>query len=103
MITYLTTNPPIRIRTQTSAVMAGAALRMIPPNWSANEERPRRGAEKDAGVGGEEEPEEPADHADDDTERPHAPTAPVLEEDVQCRQERQSAEPEQGPGSHVHG
>src|SRR5436309_14760793 len=36
MITYLTTNPPTRMRTETSAVMAGAVFRMTPANWSAN-------------------------------------------------------------------
>src|SRR5438445_598096 len=36
MITYLTMNPPTRMRTATSAVMAGAVFRMTPANWSAN-------------------------------------------------------------------
>src|SRR5437016_13014219 len=36
MITYLTTTPPTRMRTETSAVMAGAVFRMTPANWSAN-------------------------------------------------------------------
>src|SRR2546425_225057 len=115
MITYLTTNPPTRMRTETSAVIAGAALPVTPPNRSADgeeesaqpvgadEQRPRRGADEDAGVSGEEESEDRADHADDATERPHAPTAPVLEEDVQRSQEREGAEREQCPRSRVHG
>src|SRR5438477_11679383 len=36
MITYLTMNPPTRMRTATSAVMAGAVFRMTPANWTAN-------------------------------------------------------------------
>src|SRR5437773_1904071 len=114
MITYLTTNPPTRMRTETSAVMAGAVFRMTPANWSADgeeqgaqpvspdEQRACRGAEEDPGVGGEEEPEEPADDAHDDAEGPHAPAAPALEEDVQRREEREEAEPEQRPRARVH-